>query len=74
MKKTSSLEDIFTFKESKTSLKYTPLGFLLAMEEFNKSEKKRKLTRKFGTGFKENDQNFKISAQGLFPFYESTKK
>ena len=43
------------------------------MKEFNESEKKRKLTRKFGIGFKEHDQNFEISAQGLFMIYESGK-
>ena len=74
MKNTSLLNDLFTFKESEKRLKKTPLGFLFTMKEFNESEKKRKLTRKFGTGFKEHDQNFKISAQGIFPFYASTKK
>ena len=72
MKNTSLLNDIFTFKESEKILKKTTLGFLFA-KEFNESEKKRKVTEKFGTGFKEHDQNFEISAQGLFPIYESAK-
>ena len=62
VRKTSSLGDIFTFKESKKSLKKTPLGFLFVMKGFNEFEKKRKLTWKFGTRLKEDDQNFKISA------------
>ena len=43
------------------------------MKAFNKSEKKQKLTGKFGTGLKEHDQNFEISVQGLFMIYESAK-
>ena len=50
----------------------TPLGFLFLAKEFNKYEKKQKLTKKFGMGFKELDQNFEISVEGLF-FYISTE-
>ena len=50
MKKTSSLDNIFTFKESEKSLKTTPLGFLFAMRGLNEPEKKRNLTQNFGTG------------------------
>ena len=50
-----------------------PLGFLFTMSGFNEPEKKRNLTHNFGIGFKEHDQNFEISAQGLFPIYESEK-
>ena len=74
MKKSISLEDIFKFKESEKRLKRTPLGFLFMIKEFNESEKKQKLTQKFGTRFKEHNQSFEISAQGLFLFYVSTKK
>ena len=63
MKKTSSLDDLFTFKESKKRLKKTPLGFIFAMKEFNEFGKKQNLTRNFGTGFKKHDQNVEISAQ-----------
>ena len=73
VKKTSSLNDIFTFQESEKSLKKTPLGFIFMIKGFYESEKKWKLTQKFGTRFKEHDQSFEISAKGLFPFYESMK-
>ena len=63
MKKTSSLSNLFIFKESEKSLKKNPLGFLFAMSGFNEPEKKLNLTRNFGTGFKENDQNVEISAR-----------
>ena len=44
------------------------------IKEFNEPEKKQNLTQKFGTRFKEHDQDFKTSSQGLFSFYVSTKK
>ena len=37
MKKTSSLDDLLTFKESKERLKKNPLGFFFAMKGFNES-------------------------------------
>ena len=40
VKKTSSLDDLFTFKESEKSLKKTPLGFLFTVKGFYKPEKK----------------------------------
>ena len=40
VKKTSSLDDLFTFKESEKSLKKTPLRFLSTMKGFIESEKK----------------------------------
>ena len=43
------------------------------IKEFNEPEKKLKLTHKFGTRFKEHDQDFKISTQGL-SFCVSKKK
>ena len=74
MKKTISLDDLFTFKESEKSLKKNPLGFLSTMSRFNEPEKKKNLTRNFGTRFKEHDQNIEISARRLFPFYGNMKK
>ena len=62
MKKTSSLDNLFTFREFEKSLKKTPLGFLFAISGFNEPKKKRNLTQNFGTGFKEHNQNVKISA------------
>ena len=41
-KKTSSLNNLFTFKEFEKSLKKSPLGFLFTMSRFNESEKKQK--------------------------------
>ena len=52
MKKTSSLDNILTFRESEKSLKKTPLGFLFAMNRFNEPEKEEKMTRSFDTMFK----------------------
>ena len=40
VKKTSSLDNLFTFKESEKSLKKTPLDFLFVMKGFNEPEKK----------------------------------
>ena len=62
VKKTSSLDNLFTFKDSKKSLKKTPLGFLFAISGFNEPKKKQNLTQNFGTGFKEHNQNVEISA------------
>ena len=42
MKKTSSLDNIFTFKEFEKGLKKTPSGFLFTMSRFNELEKKQK--------------------------------
>ena len=42
VKKTSSLDNIFTFKESEKSLKKTPSSFLFVMNGFYEPEKKRK--------------------------------
>ena len=44
VKKTSSLGDLYTFKESEKSLKKNPLGFIFTMKSFNESEKSLKET------------------------------
>ena len=41
MKKTSSLDNIFTFTDSEKSLDKTPLQFILVMDRSYKPEKKR---------------------------------
>ena len=68
MKVSSSLGNLFTFKEFEKSLKRNPLGFLFMIKEFNEYEKKWNFTQKFGIRFKEHDQSFKLSTQGLFRF------
>ena len=40
VKKTSLLNDIFTFKESEKRLKKNSLGFIFVIKEFNESKKK----------------------------------
>ena len=73
VKKTTSLENIFVFKEPEKSLKNTPLG-IFHDEGFYESKKNQKMTRKFDAKFGEHDQSVAINAQRLFPFYGSTKK
>ena len=72
VKKTSSLENIFTFDESEKSLKKTTLMFLFTMSGFNEPEKKQNLTHKFGTGFKEQSMTkmLKLVLDNFFHFTE----
>ena len=63
VKKTSSLDNIFTFKESEKSLKKTPLGILFTMNGFNDLEKKEKMTQSFDIRFKEHDQSIEMNAR-----------
>ena len=70
VKKTTPLDNIFMFRESKKSLKKTPIGFFYATNRFYKPKKNQKKTRNFDTRFWEHDQIVKINAQGPFPFLE----
>ena len=65
MKKTSSLDDIFTFKESEKSLKKTPLGFLFAMSRFNEPEI---LLKTLVLGLKSMTKMSKLALNDLFHF------
>ena len=47
VKKKSVLDNLFTFRESKKSLKKTPIGFFYSMSRFYEPEK----TRNFDTRF-----------------------
>ena len=51
MKKTTTLDNIFTFREFKNILKKTPIGFFYAMNRFYEPEKNRKKTQNFDTRF-----------------------
>ena len=62
VKKTIALDNVFTFRESKKSLKKTPIGFFYAMNRFYKLEKNRKKTWNFDTRFWEHDQSVKMNA------------
>ena len=42
VKKTTALDNIFTFRESKKSLKKTPIGFFCVMNRFYEPEKESK--------------------------------
>ena len=74
VKKTTALDNLFTFRESENSLKKTPIGFFCAMNRFYETEKNQKKTRNFDTRFWEHDQSVRMNAQGPFPFFRSTKK
>ena len=73
MKKTSSLDNIFTFRESEKSLKKTPIGFFYMIKRFYKPEKNQKKTQNFDTRFRERDHSVKMNTQGPFLFFRSTK-
>ena len=73
MKKTSSFDNIFTFKEPEKSLKKNPLG-LFSWWEILRAWKNQKRTQTFDTRFQERDQSVVTNAHRLFPFYGSLKK
>ena len=67
VKKTSSLDNIFTFRDSENILKKTPLRFFTSLKRIGKK------TRNFDTRFREHDQSVEMNAQGPFLFFRSTK-
>ena len=68
MKKTSALDNIFTFRESEKSLKKTPIGFFYVMRRFYNPKKNQKKTQNFDTRFWEHDQSVEMNAQEPFLF------
>ena len=74
MKKTSALENIFTFRDFQKSLKKTPIGFFCMMNKFYEPEKNLKKTWNFDTRFWERDKSVEMNAQGPFPIFRSKKK
>ena len=73
MKKTNSLNSLFTFNESEKSLKKTPLGFIFAMNEFNEPENKKKQLRILALGLESTTKMSKLVLSDFFPFYEVKK-
>ena len=55
VKKTTTLDNLFTFRESEKSLKKTPIGFFCTMNTFYEPEKNQKKTQNFDTRFWEHD-------------------
>ena len=70
VKKTSSLDNLFTFKESEKSLKKTPLGFVFALSEFNEPEKKRKQLGTLVLGLESMNKMLKLVLNDFFHFME----
>ena len=70
VKKKSSLNNIFTFKESEKSLKKNPLGFFSAMSEFNEPEKKQKQLKISVLGLMSTTKMLKLELDVFFYFME----
>ena len=74
VKKKSSIENIFIFRESEKSLKKTPLGFIFVINEFNEPEKKRKRLETLKIGLKSMIKVLKLMLDDFFHFLGSEKK
>ena len=73
MKKTSSLNNIFTFKESEKSLKKTPLGFLFAMKGLTSLKRSESWLETLVLGLKSMTKMSKLVLNDFFRFMEVQK-